>query len=302
MWSRLPSRPALLRVGILGAALLWSYWPTLASMARTWTGDPQYSHGYLVPLFAVVLLWWRGREVDFAALRPSAWGYAVLAAGTLLRLGGAFFYYEWFDALSLLPVLAGLFLLLGGWRGLRWAWPAIGFLVFMIPLPHFAAFALAWPLQRTATAASTYALQTLGYAAMAEGNVIVLGELRLGVVEACSGLSMLMVFFALAFAMALVVSRPLWQRAVIVASAVPIALASNVLRITATGVLFMTAGRGAADLFYHDLAGWFMMPVALALLWLELLYLARLVVPLPPAPESPRPYTPTRAAPLPAPG
>src|SRR5206468_3303453 len=102
---------------------------------------------------------------------------------------GTYLFFDWLAAMALLPCVAGLVLLAAGWRALRWAWPAILFLGFMVPLPHRVEVALAHPLQRVATAASTYALQTLGFVAFSEGNVIRLGQVRIGVVEACSGLS-----------------------------------------------------------------------------------------------------------------
>ena len=163
------------------------------------------------------------------------------------------------------------------YQGLRWAGPAIAFLVFMIPWPYRLEVALAHPLQRVATLASTYALQTLGYPAIAEGNHILIDEIRLGVADACSGLGMLMTFFALATAVTLIL-QPRWlDRVVIVASAIPIALIANVARITLTGVVHVGIG-AAAGQFVHDHAGWMMMPLALALLWLELRFLRRLLV------------------------
>ena len=133
----------------------------------------------------------------------------------------------------------------------------------MVPLPYRAAVALTDPLQRTAHAGQrTYALQTLGLPAVAEGNVILLSEVELGVVEACSGLRMLMIFFALAAGVALVIRRPLWEKAVVLASAIPIAIIVNVVRITATGVLHELVGKKVADAVFHDFAGWVMMPLA----------------------------------------
>jgi exosortase/archaeosortase family protein len=108
--------------------------------------------------------------------------------------------------------------------------------------------------------------------------VILLNEVELNVVEACSGLRMLVVFFAFATAVALIVKRPLWEKLLLLVSAIPIALVVNVLRITATGVLFETVSSQAAKLVFHDLAGWLMMPVALVLLGLELQLLKRLVI------------------------
>jgi exosortase len=261
----------------LAGSLLWAYWPTLAELAQRWAGDANYGHGFLVPAFALAMLWLRRGHFADLTLRFRWSGLWLLGAGLLLRLAGTYCYSDWLEAVSLLPCLAGAAVLVGGPQALRGAWPAIAFLAFMVPLPYRLEVALALPLQWLATRASTYALQTLGLPALAEGNVIVLDEVRIGVVEACSGLGMLLFFFALSTAAAFLIRRPLWEKLVIVASAVPIALVANVARITATGVLSETAGARAADLVYHDLAGWLMMPLALGILWLQLRLHARLL-------------------------
>jgi exosortase len=266
----------------LAAGVLWSYWPALAAMARRWTADPQYAHGYLVPVFALVLLWLRRDRFDPAAFRTCWWGVPLLLFAAVMRLAGSVLFYEWLDGLSLLPCAAGVCLLLGGRAALRWSWPAVAFLAFMLPLPWQVEIALAAPLRNIATVASAYLLQTLGLCALTRGNVIVLGRNEIGIAEACSGLSMLLVFFALAFALVLVLGRARWKNVTLVLSAIPIAVLSNVLRITLTGVLFETAGKGTAELFYHDLAGWLMMPLALGLFWLVLLFLDHLFLALPP--------------------
>ena len=89
---------------------------------------------------------------------------------------------------------------------------------------------------------------------------------------------MLTIFVALAVAITLVTDRPMWERMVIVLSAVPIALAVNVVRITVTGILHLTAGPELADMVFHDLAGWFMMPMALGLLYVEFQILSHLLI------------------------
>lgn len=270
--------------GILGlAAILWGFWTTLEGLSARWSHDPQYSHGYLVPGFAAVLLWMRRSRLDVNTTAPSSWGLPLLLVGVALRLAGTRFSSDWCEAISLIPCLAGLCLSVGGWSAWRWAWPAVLFLAFMIPLPYRLAVAMADPLQRLATLASCFVMQTLGMAAVPEGNVILLNDAEIGIVEACSGLRMLVVFFALSTAVVLVVQRPWWEKVAIIVSAVPIALCSNLVRVTATGVLHEVANSEIANLFFHDAAGWLMMPLALGLLWLELKILERLLIDVTPA-------------------
>src|SRR5262249_37431723 len=144
---------------------------------------------------------------------------------------------------------------------------------------------LTFPLRRVATLASTWTLQTLGVPALSRGNIIVLDGIDVGVVEACSGLGMLMTFFALSTAVALVIQRPRFDKVVVFLSAVPIGVLMNVVRISVTVLLYQTAGRRLAEVVFHDVAGWVMMPLALVVLWLELLWLGRLWLRV----ETPRP-------------
>jgi exosortase len=265
--------------GVLAAlalGLLWAYGATLAELAHQWSTDPQHSHGYLVPLFALGLLYLRRDFFQPSQWTVNAWGLVPLLVGLGAWIVASYFYLSWVEASSLLPCLGGIVWLAGGRSAWRWAWPSIAFLAFMVPLPYRAAVALTDPLQHIATLSSTFALQTLGLPAVAEGNVILLSEVELGVVEACSGLRMLVIFFALAAGVTLVIHRALWEKALILASAVPIAIIVNVIRITVTGVLHELVGARAANAVFHDFAGWVMMPLALALLWLELWVLARL--------------------------
>jgi exosortase len=280
------SRLALL-AGLLGVSLLWAHWTMLRSMAGRWATDARYSHGYLVPVFALVLLWLRRDLLATGVPRPSGWGLPLVAVGAALHLAGAYFYFEWLEAAALLPALAGACVVIGGRAALRWAGPAIGFLFFMLPLPYRVEVAMGGSLQRVATLASTYCMQTAGLPALAEGNIIVLDEVRIGVVEACSGLSMLFTFFALATGLVLVIRRRWTDKVLIVLSAIPIAVVANVARITVTGILHETVGSRLANLVFHDLAGWLMMPLALGLLGAELLLLSHLLVE--PDPDAPLP-------------
>jgi exosortase len=273
----LSSRKTVFLVALL-AVTFFCYWPTVALLGQSWISNSQYSHGGLVPCFALVLLWLRRGKLQGIEIGWHGWGIALLFVAGGLRLAAAYFYFDWLDAFSLLICLAGAVAFWGGRSALAWSWPAIAFLVFMIPLPYRFESALGLPLQRMATLASTYILQTVGIPALAEGNTILLSEVRMGIVEACSGLSMLLTFFALSTAVALLINKPLWEKACIVLSAVPIGIAANVIRISSTGVLHETVGHELADLVFHNLAGLLMMPLALGLLWLEMRFLSRLLV------------------------
>lgn len=270
-------RRHVITLGVLLLLLIVFYWGTLRITSTTWN-SPEYSHGWLVPLFAAVLLWLRREPIEDPTDSARWTGLGILVAGLTLRMSGAFVGYQYFDMLSFLPCLFGIFLIVGGWSLLRWAGPALGFLIFMYPLPSAVSRAVLDPLQRVATVFSTYALQTLGIAAFRSGNVIHLGEAKLNVVEACSGLRMSTIFLAMAVAVTLVTARPLWERIVIILSSIPIALLVNAIRITVTGVIYQFLGVEMGERFFHGPAGWMMMPIAMGFLFLELQLLSNLLV------------------------
>lgn len=280
-----PTTPAATQVGIraliavvLVVAFAWSYFPAFAELVHTWSVEPDYSHGFLVLPLALYFLW--ARRESFPGWAPSpAWaGLALLAAVALARGLGALAFFSWLSA-WLIPVwIAGACWLLGGWRVLRWCLPALAFLWFMAPLPYRFEQMLSGPLQRLATVASCWVLQSLGQPAIAEGNVIFIGDTELEVAQACSGLRMFVAFFALSVAFVIVSQARVWQKALVLLSAPPIAIVSNVARVTVTGLLYHNVGNEAAKVFTHDVAGWAMIPFAVALLAAELWYANRLLV------------------------
>ena len=265
-------------VAALVAAILWAYGATLARAAERWSGDPQYSHGYLVPVFALYLLY-RRRAMLSAGLLVPHWSAAVLlAVGVGLRFLETRYFYNGLDQLSVVPMVLGAAIAAGGKVAARWAWPAALFLVFLVPLPFRLQTAMSGQLQTVATQMSSYLLVTAGLPAVTEGNVIVLQDVRIGVVEACSGLGMGVTFLALAAAFALVTKSALPIRLILLLSALPIAVLANVIRIAATAVLFYWDQSETAQAVFHDLAGWLMIPLGCAMILFENWFLERVLV------------------------
>jgi exosortase len=273
----LKSRNVALRAAGVVSVFAWAYWPTLEGLADTWSRDPNYSQGFLVPVFALGILWHRCRGAGLGGAGCDLLGLGVLILATALRLAGAYYFVIPLDHLSLLLALAGVCLVLGGRPWLGRAWPAIAFLVFMFPIPRsLGGTPLTGPLQQVATTASTFLLQTIGVTAQREGNVILLKNTELGIVEACSGLRMLMVFCAMATATAILLPYGWKRRTILVTSAIPLALICNVVRITAAGIAGDALGKETGHFVFHDLAGYLMVPLAFALLGTELFLLSRL--------------------------
>lgn len=279
-------------VGLLG----WAYLPMLRVFFDKWANDPQYSHGFLVPFFSAYLLWKAWQTAPRSGFRDSgsreAWGAdspatfrpapvlgcTVLVVVLGLRAVAGSILFHQLDAASFLLALMGVSLAAGGFALLKRTTPAILFLAFMIPLPYELERNVGQPLKDAATATSTFLLQTIGQPAVRDGNVILIDDVKLGVVDACSGLKMMVTFAAFAFGAVLLMKRTRFEKLMVLLGIVPIAILANVLRITATGLGYVWTADAKTHDFLHDLNGWLMMPVGLALLGVEVWVLRRLVV------------------------
>ena len=273
--GRLPLAVVVSAIG-LAALTVWSFLPALTEMSNKWASNPLYSHGYLVPLFAFAILYVRRVRLAGVKLGFSWGGLPLIALAGLIFVTGGLVASDTITGLALIPATAGLFVIAGGWSALAWSWPAVGFLAFMIPLPYQIEIALSAPLRGIATTLSTLALQTFGFPAIAEGNVILLEHGSVAVVEACSGLGMLLTFLALATAVLIIANRPIIDKLLVLFTIPAIAVFANVVRITANGVAVELWGADVANRWFHDQAGWLMMPIAITMLCAELWVLAKL--------------------------
>jgi exosortase len=250
---------------VLAALVAILYWPILQKLVADWWDDPNYSHGFLVPIFSGYLIWQRRGQL--AALAPrGSWtmGVPVLLLGLGLLVLGEVGAERFLAASSLVVVGAGLILLhLGPAIGRRLAFP-LAYLLFAIPIPSIVFYAIAFPLQQLAAANAAWTLDLLGVPVLLDGNVIHLSQITLGVTEACSGIRSLVSMLALAVAWGALTFGSPWATALLVASAVPITVVANAGRVVATGLVGQYAGVEYATGVFHTLSGWVIFLIAFA--------------------------------------
>lgn len=266
--------------GVLVLLLTHCYFNMLAYSAVFWK-NPLYSHGYLVPAFAAFLFYVRFKPLKQVDASERWIGVAIILVSLGVRLYASYVDMNPLDRLSFVGALIGVCQLIGGTSMLIWAGPAVAFLVFMFPMPSVIEHSVLLFLQKLAAITSTWVLQLLGAPALRDGNRIMIDQVPLEVADACSGLRMSTIFGAMSLAMAILIKRPWWDRFVILLSAIPIALVTNVIRITITALIYMMFPD--SELIHqavHDWAGLAMMPIALGLLWIELQILELITVPI----------------------
>jgi|SRR5579862_962713 len=247
------SLPEGLVIAGLIAAL---YAPSLARMTVQWWRDPDYSHGFLVPLFVGFLLYQRRHELPEVPLKPSGGGFPLMIAAIGLLLAGTLGAELFVTRVSFLLMLAGVLLFFAGWKMLRALAFPLAFLALMIPLPALIYNQVTFPLQLVASRLSSNCLEFFGIPVLREGNVLILPNYSLEVVEACSGIRSLMSLIALAVAYGYFVEHRLWARILLIILMIPIAVASNSLRVVGTGMFTYFWGPQLAEGFFHLFQGW----------------------------------------------
>ncbi|WP_447986187.1 exosortase A [Nitrospira sp. Nam74] len=257
---------AMLVVGALVALLAGLYHEVLVKLGIQWNDDPDYSHGFLVPVLVGYFVWERWDRLKVIRISPSLWGIALLASGLLMLVIGSIGAELYLQRSSLIVVIAGLVLLIMGRDALKTFMFPIAFMLFMVPLPAIVVNAVAFPLQLFAARTAEFCLFNFGIPVLREGNVIVLAGTTLEVAEACSGIRSLQALLALGTVYAYFSQRSTWKRWTLVLLSVPIAIAANAFRVSGTGVLANYWGSQAAEGFYHTFSGWLIFVVAFLLL------------------------------------
>ena len=250
----------------ISALVVGLYAPVLGPLVRDWWEDPNYGHGFLVPLFAAYVLWQERDRWSILPARPANSGLAIMVFAILLLIAGFLGAELFISRTSLLVMLAGLVTFLCGWKILRTIWFPLAFLVLMIPLPVLIYNQITFPLQFLSSQLAATGIDALHIPVLREGNLLILPNYTLEVVEACSGIRSLMTLLTLAICYGYLTVRRTWARITLVVLAVPIAVASNGIRIIGTGILTYFYGPGAAEGFFHAFSGWVIFVAALVLL------------------------------------
>ncbi len=278
-----PAAPAWSRnaswwiVAALCAALLGViYYNALALMVGVWVDDENYGHGFFVPFISLFLIWMKRDKIRTLEPRGSWWGLSLIVASLALYVMGELGTLAPLLQLSFWLVVVGLCWATLGGRVVRALSFPLLYLLTMIPLPQFILQGLSGQLQLLSSALGVGCLQVVGVTAFREGNVIDLGPIQLQVVEACSGLRYLFPLMSLALLCAYLFQGPMWKRAMVFLSSMPIAIVLNGFRIGVIGVLVEYFGAGAADGFLHLFEGWVIFLLSLAILVLVMWGLSRI--------------------------
>jgi exosortase len=253
---------------LLGVFLGSLYIPVFTNLVRQWSDDPNYSHGFFVPLFSAWVVWKRRKQLGNLSPAPNWLGLLILSGSMGMLALGVFGAENFLSRASFVFALAGLIIHFRGWNFFRvilFPWAA---LFLMIPLPVIVFNQIALPLQLLASRIGSSLLSLSGIPVVREGNVIYLPSLSLDVAEACSGLRSLMTLITAAVFYGNFYESKIGRRSLIVLSSIPIAIVANGMRIMACGLIGEYWSPEKAGGFLHTFSGVVIFAISLVLLML----------------------------------
>jgi exosortase D (VPLPA-CTERM-specific) len=272
--ARKPGVPTALLMAVAVFATILVFWGALTELVHRWTTQEEYSHGFLIPVISAWLLWMRRDALVNAVGRPNWLGPVFILIAAMMNLVGELSASFILCQLGFMVAVVGFVLSIGGYELLRVALIPIIFLLFAIPLPYFVDAELTLRLQLVSSQLGVFFIRMFGIPVYLDGNIIDLGAYKLQVVEACSGLRYLYPLLSLSFLAAYVFNGPLWQRALLFLSGIPIAILTNGFRIGMVGVSVDHWGTAMAEGALHLFEGWVVFLASAALLILEMYVLS----------------------------
>jgi exosortase len=277
---------AYIKIVLLAAAVYSVYHVEIYSIVFKWITDSSWSHGFIIPFFSLYFI--NQRKKELLELKPAANWLGLLFLLCCLGFYVLVVYvykFSYFKSIVIIPTIGSIVLFIGGWRLVKYTWLPITYLIFAIPLPTRVYEDMTIPMRQFAAVVASQVLNLVkGLEATSNGvmiDVVYKGvklEPALDVAEACSGMRLLMAFLALGVAMAYLHYRPIWQRLVLLASTVPIAILCNVVRVTITGFIYVLWDPKYAQGIYHDGLGLLMLPLAFGLYGLLAWFMSNLMV------------------------
>ncbi len=261
---------------ILACLIGYVFRDGIEAMINNWNNMEEYSHGWLIPAVTAYLIWQEKPQLANIPHRGSWIGVGIAIFASALFLLGELSTLYIIEQYALVVLIFGIVLAMEGSRRFKLMWVPIIMLFFMIPLPTFLYRTLSAELQLISSSLGVSMIRLCDISVNLQGNVIDLGTYQLQVVEACNGLRYLFPLMSLAFICAYFFKGPLWKRAVIFLSSIPITIFMNSFRIAIIGVLVEHWGIDMANGFLHDFEGWAIFMLCLAVLIAEMWLLTKL--------------------------
>lgn len=230
-------------------------------------GGADYSHGKLIPLVSLFLLWYRRREILSAPRAVNVYGLVLIVGTLLAHWMGVKMQQTRLSLFALVGLLWAIPFYLYGWKLAKHLLFPVAYLIFCVPLTFLDT--ISFPLRMFTTSAATSLLNAIGVEAVQNGTSISSaagGGFQFDVAAPCSGLRSLLAMTALTAVYANLTQKTQWKKWALFAASIPLAVIGNIARIMTVALVAEAFGEQLATGLYHDYSGYIVFTVAIVLM------------------------------------
>lgn len=230
-------------------------------------GGADYSHGKLIPLVSLFLLWYRRRDILSAPRAMNRSGLILIVSALLMHWMGAKMQQTRLSLFALVGLLWSIPFYLFGWQLAKQLLFPVAYLIFCIPLTFLDT--ISFPLRMFTTTAATAILNGIGVEAVQSGTSISSlagGGFKFDVAAPCSGLRSLLAMTALTAVYAYMTQKTQLKKWILFMMSIPLAVAGNIARIITVALVAEAFGQQLATGLYHDFSGFIVFIVAITLM------------------------------------
>jgi exosortase len=259
--------PPVWQAAVLGVLAGYLYHTILWRLILNWWNDPNFSHGFFVPLFSIFVVWRERKRIGSLLPCPSWIGLPIIAGALGVLILGVLGAELFLSRSSFILLLAGLIIYFLGYSYFKRVAFPWAFLFLMIPLPAIIFNQIAFPLQLVASQVAGSLLSLFGVPVLREGNVIQLPAMSLEVAQACSGIRSLLSLATLSIIYGYLLESKTLPRLILLIASVPIAIVANSLRVVGSGLLVHYWDPAKGEGFFHTFEGWVIFVLSLGMLF-----------------------------------
>ena len=253
----------LVKFAVAMALTLIAYIPTVNWMIGRWNGkESYYSHGFLIPIITLFIAWQRRDALSKIRIAGNMLGLWMVAACLFVHIICAALRVYFLSGFTLIPLIYGLVLFFFGKEMVRKLTFPILFLFAMIPLPLAVIGTLTVKLKLLATQLSVVVLNIIGFRCIQDGSLIRMPSSFIEVAAPCSGLRSIISLVTLGLLFAYAMKTSFLKKSILFLSSIPIAIATNVIRITLIAIVNDLYGEKIALGAFHDFTGYMVFVVA----------------------------------------
>jgi exosortase len=252
-----------IKIGLLALLVAAVYLPTLIWMWDRWFAEESYySHGILMPLVTIFLIFFKKDELSKIKPKKDNAGLILIGLALLIHLGSAWMRVYFTSGFSIILLIPGLVLYFLGREYLKACLYPILFLIFMVPMPLAFLANISVKLQLFAAQCATFILNKIGIMAARDGITIKTIHSSMEVAGACSGMKSIISLLALGSLVAYFGQSKIWKKIALLILTIPIAVCANIFRIALLTSASEIYGEKFAMGWFHSFSGFLLFAVA----------------------------------------